>query len=398
MTALYLLYGVASLLPWNAYLKAIPQFQQMASSLSWSDSVPSLILTAFTGANLLTSLLAVALLSCNAKMLMPSVRTTVHGGLVVHALLLLGTIACCSIAPSMFILLPLILAAGVTSAIHQKALYTLLAPTPAAAPWFQAGQAVAGLASSVTAVVLGCAEAGQGSTTTAANTGISTASLFFGGSIVVLLVTLLVSLVYGKQIRWPAAENRSEQKGDQSMRHMWPLIASLWGCLSFTMFALRLLLLAKSASGIRLFTQWVFVAYDVGDLLGKLLPVIQTLCLRSSAPIIAFPFVRILLFLPPLLLTNTGGGSSPVQSDAVFYTLVLLFAVSNGYACTMLVMHALDYHRKNYKPSAIIAADKPSDGSVGTVVLLAINAGLATGSATSAFVPLMVRAVYDGHS
>lgn len=392
MIALYLLYGVASLLPWHAYLKAIPRFQQMASPLSWSDSVPSLILTAFTGANLLTSLLAAVLLSCNAKMPkvpMPSVRTTVHGGLVVHALLLLGTIICCAVAPSMLLLLPLIFVAGVTSAVHQRALYTLLAPTPTAAPWFQGGQAAAGLASSMSATVLGYAEMAQRATTT--GSGFAT-SLFFGGSIAVLLVALLASLVYGGRIQWPASEGGSEQKGVQSMRHMWPLVAGLWGCLSFTIFALRLLLLARSASGIRLFTQWVFVVYDVGDLLGKLAPAIQTLRLTSSAPIIALPFVRILLLLPPLLLTNTGGGLSPVQSDAIFYTLVLLFAVSNGYACTTLVMHALDYHRKNCKPGVAV---EQSDGRVGTVVLLAINAGLATGSATSVFVPLMVRAVYN---
>ena len=363
MIALYLLYGVALLLPWNIYLKAIPYFQSALPS--YSTTLSGMAAFSFQGSNLV-ALVLIILFPIQRR----SLKWSVLGALFLQSLFVILAYLV-KYLPYLSYFLFIIISSGLTTAVLQASLYTLLLPHVNAAPWFQAGQALAGLVVSAGTIFL----------VPNKNNDMLGVQLYFSLTFLLLLITLVSSAVFEKG--WDSSSDAIRSKPtsiDKSLlSSYWPISLSMACCLAFTLFLFpSLFFFATSSKGNELFRPLTFVIYDTGDLIGKLLPTVY--CVINKNAITLFPYLRPLLFIP-MIITNLQG--SPIQSDWFYYLLVALFAVTNGYFLTILITSV----SKSTK-------DEESASSLGLLVSMSICVGAAVGSGMSVALPWIIQKIY----
>ncbi|KAI5122120.1 hypothetical protein M0805_000768 [Coniferiporia weirii] len=107
-----------------------------------------------------------------------------------------------------------------------------------------------------------------------------------------------------------------------------------------------------------LFTAAHFLMFNCGDLAGRYICAIPSLLIWSSRRLLALSFART-LFIPLFLLCNIQGSSNPqlppgipagslqaaadtpfISSDVLFFLILLLFGLSNGYVSSMCMIAA----------------------------------------------------------
>lgn len=363
MIALYLLYGIALLLPWNVYSKALPYFQSILPS--YSAVLPGMVSFSFHASNL-TALLLLILFPLQRY----SLKWSVLGALSFLSLLLVLAYLV-QYLPYLPYLLCIIISSGLTGAVLQASLYALLLPHVDAAPWFQAGQAIAGLTVSVSTVLL----------VSNKNNDLLGVRLYFGLTFLLLITTLVSSAIFEKG--WYSSKDATKPKSalmDRSiLSPLWPTFLSITCCLAFTLFLFpNLILLASSSGGNSLFLPLTFVTYDVCDLFGK--PLAMIFCITNRNTMNLLPYLRLLLFIP-MIATNLQG--SFIQSDWIYYTLVALFAITHGYFLTTLITSV-----------SKSAKDGKNASSLGLLVSMSICVGAALGSGMSVSLPWMIRKIY----
>ncbi|KAF8510363.1 nucleoside transporter-domain-containing protein [Hysterangium stoloniferum] len=95
-----------------------------------------------------------------------------------------------------------------------------------------------------------------------------------------------------------------------------------------------------------MFTSIHFLLFNVGDLLGRYLPMIRCLQTGSSRWLLYMSLGRT-LFIPLFLLCNVQNPSSPlaappdgviINSDTLFFTILLFFGITNGYISSLIMM------------------------------------------------------------
>jgi solute carrier family 29 (equilibrative nucleoside transporter), member 1/2/3 len=365
MIALYLLYGVALLLPWNVYSKALPYFQSILPA--YSTILPGLATFSLQASNFI-AVLFIIFFPIPRRLL----KWTVLGALLFQSLLVVFAYLV-KYLPYLAYLLLVLISSGVTGALLQTSLYALLLPHVNAAPWFQAGQALAGLVVSVSTVFL----------TSNKDNDLLGIRLYFGLTISLLMTTLVASATLEKG--WHDVADSTDPKPaslDTSiLSSLWPTFASIACCLAFTLFVFpSLFLSATSSTGNLLFLPLTFITYDAGDLIGKLFPTIYRVTNRKV--IVVLPFLRLLLFIP-MIITNIRG--SPIQSDWFYFVLVALFAVTQGYFLTILIASLCGS-----------AKDERSASSLGLLVSLSICVGAALGSGASMAMPWIISTLNGG--
>lgn len=363
MIALYLLYGAALLLPWNVYLKAIPYFQSFLPS--YSTTLPGMAAFSFQASNLL-ALVLIILFPIQRR----SLKWSVLGALSFQSLFVVLAYLV-KYVPYLPYFLSIIISSGITTAVLQASLYTLLLPHVSAAPWFQAGQALAGLIVSAGTIFL----------VPGKSNGMLGVRLYFSLTFLLLLTTLVSGVLFEKG--WHVSSNAVRPKPkliDRSiLSSHWPISSSIACCLAFTLFLFpSLFFFASSSKGNLLFLPLTFVLYDLGDLLGKLLPIVY--CVTNKNAITLLPYLRLLLFIP-MIVTNVQG--SIIQSDWFYYFLVALFAITNGYFLTILITSV----SKGTK-------DEENASSLGLLVSMSICVGAAVGSGMSVALPWIIHKMY----
>ncbi|KAI9293911.1 hypothetical protein K502DRAFT_342820 [Neoconidiobolus thromboides FSU 785] len=114
-----------------------------------------------------------------------------------------------------------------------------------------------------------------------------------------------------------------------------------------------------------------FIIYNLGDLLGRYLPSISTLFITNTKHLLLASILRF-LFVPLFLWSNTKLGTNHyLGNDVLFFTLMLLFATTNGYLGTMTMILG---------PSTTNVESRPTMASL---MALTLTLGLSIGSSMS---------------
>ncbi|KAK8214655.1 nucleoside transporter family [Phyllosticta capitalensis] len=120
------------------------------------------------------------------------------------------------------------------------------------------------------------------------------------------------------------------------------------------------------------FIPLAFLFWNIGDLLGRILPGIKALSLTSKPrAVFAFSVARI-VFVPLYLLCNVGGAGARVNSDFFYLVIVQMgFGVTNGFIGSTCMMGAPEWVEPHEREAA------------GAFMGLCLVAGLAAGSLAS---------------
>jgi len=95
-----------------------------------------------------------------------------------------------------------------------------------------------------------------------------------------------------------------------------------------------------------MFTSIHFLLFNVGDLLGRYLPMVRRLQFGTSRSLLYMSLGRT-LFIPLFLLCNVQNPSAPpaassagiiINSDILFFIILLFFGISNGYLNSLVMM------------------------------------------------------------
>ncbi|KAH7125531.1 nucleoside transporter family [Dendryphion nanum] len=122
------------------------------------------------------------------------------------------------------------------------------------------------------------------------------------------------------------------------------------------------------------FIPLAFLFWNIGDLIGRILPAVPALSLTSQPRVLFFMSLARVAFIPMYHLCNLQGKGAAVNSD-FFYLLVvqLLFGVSNGFVGSNCMMGFVEW------------VDPEEREAAGSFMSLCLVAGLATGSLLSFF-------------
>lgn len=135
----------------------------------------------------------------------------------------------------------------------------------------------------------------------------------------------------------------------------------------------------------KLFILMNFVLFNLGDWIGKSLPLIKELTIKNAKVLLIASLARI-AFLPLFLLSNIRYDNYPVSralaSDGLFYAVALLFGVSSGYLATLIMMYG--------PPSVANPKDRSKSA---TVMVFFLTLGLTFGTYFWAALENIIKAV-----
>ncbi|KAF2714735.1 hypothetical protein K504DRAFT_529010 [Pleomassaria siparia CBS 279.74] len=117
------------------------------------------------------------------------------------------------------------------------------------------------------------------------------------------------------------------------------------------------------------FIPLAFLFWNIGDLIGRVLPAVPALSLTSQPRVLFILAVSRVIFIPMYFLCNIGGKGAKVNSD-VFYLLVVqvFYGISNGYVGSSCMMGFVEW------------VDSEEREAAGGFMSLCLVAGLTAGS------------------
>ncbi|EKG11066.1 Delayed-early response protein/equilibrative nucleoside transporter [Macrophomina phaseolina MS6] len=119
------------------------------------------------------------------------------------------------------------------------------------------------------------------------------------------------------------------------------------------------------------FIPLAFLFWNIGDLIGRILPAFPNLSLTSKPRLVFALSVSRVVFIPLYLLCNVGGRGSKVDSDAFYLIVQLLFGFTNGFLGSTCMMGAVEW------------VDVEEREAAGGFMGLCLVAGLTAGSLAS---------------
>lgn len=131
----------------------------------------------------------------------------------------------------------------------------------------------------------------------------------------------------------------------------------------------------KSVNGIEssIFISIHFLLFNMGDWIGRTLPIWKSCQVFSSHILLILSLLRT-IFIPIFLSCNinlTGSDGGLIQSDFLFFSSVLAFAISNGWLTSLVFMAAPKDYPMSIKPT------------VGSIMTFSLVIGLALGGLSS---------------
>jgi solute carrier family 29 (equilibrative nucleoside transporter), member 1/2/3 len=134
-----------------------------------------------------------------------------------------------------------------------------------------------------------------------------------------------------------------------------------------------------------IFTGTHFLLFNIGDFSGRLLCSFPRLLIWSQKRVLAFSLART-LFIPAFLACNVPGSTAPL-SDGMFFFLLLIFGITNGYGGTMSMIIAPSVER-----NPRLRGRREDVDTAATVASFCLVGGLCIG----AFASFMVRGIMCG--
>jgi len=414
----FVLLGMATLYPWNAFLNAYDYFSFALAGSAVEFSFMSYIASAYTG-TMLFIMIGLVIFRIDQRL---TVTTKAFVGLAMN----LGLLSLITIFPlldsyrgfstfgqSTFLILILMIASctAIGTALGMSSFYTLISIFPPRyVPAFNAGQAIAGVLVSFVAMISAAMSA-------SANNKIiilKSTVFYFASSAFVLGLALAGFYWLSLQDMYrEALENLRPQRASlaenirsfrTSTKMIWDLAVGVMIVLTVTIAVITSYITSVKSSGTgiwaAIFLPVVFLFYNVGDVAGRWLPAFNlfTFRRRSRKPL-ALPWIRLLIFVPLFFMSNMRGEPSGLRAhlptlikfDWLYLIVVFLFGLTSGYCSTILMIIAPEQTEREFielteEGSEGVHAAK---GTSGTIMGLFINFGLVLGSVGSFLLRLL---------
>lgn len=412
----FILFGLAQLLPWNVYMKSIPYIRMRLGESPLESLVAGCMSSSYTACNFLSMLMLVGLRWDELVMNTP---TRVMVGMAGNAILMVCTAVI--IVPDLgatllFALIVTItsMAGIVTSLLIKGLLGTVARFPPHLTPALLAGQALAGLFISTANVVTNASSKGS-----PAN-AVGPIAYFLAGATVLSLAFAVYLISHTRNKYFKSCMGHSSESLGGAGHSVMPFSAVMmvfrrirWLALGITVtLGTTVSLLTTFITAPRrypatdalkyLYTPLSFILYDAGDLVGRWVPAVRAFAGHPRSKLMLLtPYLRFLVFVPLFVLlapVDVSSRSGPLdtsipfnQRDAIYYFLVALFGLSNGYLNTLLLMHApaaavsdrpfLTVHASGSKDSVEVEVDEGREREMGGSIMgLFLNIGLLMGS------------------
>ncbi|TIB63530.1 hypothetical protein E3P77_03496 [Wallemia ichthyophaga] len=413
--------GISMLLPWNMLILALPFFSDVISY----DLFPSALSAAFTLPNFLT--LAFATLTHTGSDMDTRVKRSLM--LMTIPLAALGFLAYISATFKTQFLFGAVLGCAISIAIgvaYLQSAATALASLygPAHLKAIFTGQGIVAVIASLFQLVLQLlSNSSEGDTATA-----NALTMFISYLTSTLILVVSAALFYHLSKTITFIELVSNNKLKTPSKHPFELMkqvnARVWQYGSAVMldFAVTLAVyptvtvLVRSSQPIEsqpsllhasYFPLIHFLTFNLSDLAGRALPslelpdrfkpyTIKTIHPTSSKVLNTISACRV-IFIPLFLASNIPNTApSLVKNDAVFFTLVVLFGLTNGYTATNVFTAGTNeqFNTNLNNPLSIPGNEQHNAKDIGASVLVFyLTAGLSTGSILSFIVPTFVKSI-----
>ncbi|CAI6337068.1 unnamed protein product [Periconia digitata] len=395
--SVFLLLGIAMLWAWNMFLAAAPYFQQrFESDERLLRNFQPVELVVSTLGNL-GSMLVLTKLQAHA-----SYPTRIIGSLVlnaaVFALLAMSTrVFPAATATGYFAFFVIVVfAASWATALCQNGVFAYASGfgIPEYTQAIMTGQGIAGVLPCITQIVSVLSVPAKTDGHDAPKQSSTSAFVYFLTATVISSVTMLAFFYLlsrhssRERIKQVLDQDDGVPVSDIPERKAVPLTTLFnklyWLALAvfldfaltmfYPVFTQQILSVRDPATAPRLFHPATFIPlgfliWNVGDLLGRMLPSVPALSLTMRPRLVFFLTVGRIVFIPIYFMCNLGGEGAVVNSD-VFYLFVVqfFFGASNGFIGTTCMMGKAEW------------VDEDEQEAAGGFMSLCLVAGLAVGS------------------
>lgn len=411
---IYFIYGVAMLLPWNVFITASEYFARRFAGTPYEETFQNYFSTYSTITNLLTFAFILWIQNKSAFRLNSFIpifiNTLVFGILAI-------TVETHIEGPEYFwFIMVLIVLTGATSSFFQNSVFSEASQLPPI--YLQAvlsGQGIAGVIVAVSSIL--SAIAGNSNDVSDESSISRSAFLYFLSAFIITTTALVGRIVVVKlpfyrrhmnikSLVQEVIQEEQQQEVDEPQEpvKVLDIVRKSYG-LIFTVsyiFIITLMLFPSITSLIKsvhrsndldrsrffdddIFVAFHFLLFNVGDWVGRIMPVSNYFQIFQVKYLIALSSLRT-VFIPLFLVCNvivSDIRSLPVliNSDILYFLLIWIFAVTNGWICSLAMMSAPQV--KSIKTNA-------EKAMVGSVMSFSLIAGLAIGGSLSFIARWMV--------
>ncbi|KAF2107164.1 nucleoside transporter-domain-containing protein [Lophiotrema nucula] len=396
--SVFLLLGVAMLWAWNMFLAAAPYFQRRFES---NDRLLHNFQSAELSVSTVGSLGSMIILTkMQARANYPK-RIMVSLGLniVTFTLLAMSTRLFLGVAPGVYcaFLMLVVFSASLATSLMQNGIFAYVSGFGREEynQGIMAGQGVAGVLPCIAQIVSVLSVPERKSEVGAPQKSSTSAFAYFLTATVISAISLVAFVLLRSRhpskdrLKQTLENDEGEQDPSLEGRKSIPLLRLFkklfWlaaavfltftvTMMTFPVFTQQILSVRDPDSAPRLFGPASFIPlgflfWNIGDLIGRVLPAISALSLTSRPRILFFLSVARVVFIPMYLLCNLGGKGAAIKSD-VFYLFVvqLFFGLTNGYVVGSCMMGFGEW------------VDEDEREAAGGFMSLCLVAGLTAGS------------------
>lgn len=416
----FILLGITTLYPWNAFLNAYDYFSFALKGSSWEQSFMSYVASSYSW-TMLIMMISMVIFQLDQRFSLTGKAMT---GLVLNFILLTGMTLLplvdllngnAILSPRIFflILLTIVSTIAIGTALVMKTSFTLISLFPPRyVPAFNAGQAIAGIVVSCMALISSLI----GSVEKSRSMVLKSTVFYFGSSMLVLAMTIIGFYWLSRQDSYasalanfkpqPASIRKNIKSFKNGVKLVWDLAVGVMMALTVTIAVITSYIpnaQSTSTTGLwpTIYLSVVFLVFSIGDVTGRWLPAFKafTFRRRSRKPL-AIPWIRLVIFVPLFLMSNMRGEFTGlrshlptlIRSDWLYMIVVFLFGLTSGYSTTTLMMIAPEQSERKYLE---VCSDLPdgvegAKGTSGTIMGLFIIFGLVLGSMGSFLLRLLL--------
>ncbi|RGB36173.1 nucleoside transporter-domain-containing protein [Rhizophagus diaphanus] len=363
----FLLQGVTMLLGWNVFITASVFFHESFRGSAYENNFQNYFSIVFTSFNFF--FLGLALYTHNLENIPRRITITLIFMVLKFLLIAISTQYVESFGPTyyFYFVIALIGIAGVTTAFLQNEIFALVSQfSPNYTVSVMSGQGLAGSAVAIFQILSALAAPPSITFDTLEENDLSRSALLYFLCAFIIVILALISF-YFILIRSPLYLHHRDQARRveticdiNSIRATFDNIRILVFAVGFV-FTVTLSVYPSITAYIKstvkdenknkfrqdyLFIPLHFLIFNLGDLLGRSLPSLQFFIITDSVKLARMSSARI-IFLPLFLMCNVDFGSIGmrtfplfINSDLIYFLILLLFAITNGYMGSLTMMAA----------------------------------------------------------